>query len=87
VTDDLNQKIDRLIRLSEENNDKIRALHKSMVWGRIFRIVYWVIIIGLAIGAFYYLQPYIDSLTDAYGQIQDAQDSLQDIRSDFSLPR
>jgi hypothetical protein len=33
--------------------------------------LYWIVIIGTAIGAFYFIQPYIDSLTNIYGDIRE----------------
>jgi hypothetical protein len=34
---------------------------------RIMSILYWVVIIGSAIGAFYLIQPYLDALSNIYG--------------------
>jgi len=56
--------------LSEENNHILKGIRNSNRWGTIFKVIYWVTIIGVAIGAFYYVQPYVDMATKAYKSIQ-----------------
>lgn len=56
----------RLLELVEENNRLLRALHRSMRVGRVLRVIYWILIMGTALGAFYFLQPLIDQLISAY---------------------
>jgi hypothetical protein len=38
----------------------LHKIRRAQNWASFLRAVYWVIIIGLGIGAFYFLQPYID---------------------------
>lgn len=58
----------RSIVLAEENNQILRALHKSMRIGRVIKIIYWTIIIGSAVGAFYIFQPYLEQVINVYGK-------------------
>ncbi len=37
--------------------------------GRVMSLLYWVFIIGSAIGAYYLVQPYIQGITGAYSNI------------------
>lgn len=55
------------VDLAEENNEILRSMRRSMRFARVFKIVYWTILIGTAIGAFYFMQPYIDQLVGVYG--------------------
>ena len=57
-------------RLVEENNKLLRKMHRSAIWGSIFRFIYWVAIIGASVGAYYLIQPYVDQLKGVYGGIQ-----------------
>lgn len=68
--------IKKTFRLAEENNKILRKMRSSMRWSRAFRIVYWVIIIGAAIGAFYYIQPYIDQLVGVYSGLGNLQNLI-----------
>ena len=57
-------------RLVEENNKILRKMHRAALWGRIFHFLYWVAIIGLSVGAYYFIQPYVDQLQQTYGSIK-----------------
>lgn len=57
-------------RLVEENNKILRKMHRAALWGTIFRVLYWAVIIALSIGAYYFIQPYVDQLQQAYGGIK-----------------
>ncbi len=64
------KKIDRALALSEENNKILKTLLRNMRWGRLFRTIYWGVIIAASVGAFYYFQPYIDQLIGTYTSIE-----------------
>ncbi len=55
------------LKLSQENNVMLRSLHRSMRMRRVMSVVYWLFIIGSAVGAYYFVQPYVDSVMGAYG--------------------
>jgi TRAP-type C4-dicarboxylate transport system permease small subunit len=59
----------RSISLSEDNNKILHSMRRSMRWGNAMSALYWVLIIGSAIGAFYFIQPYIDEIVKTYGSI------------------
>jgi TRAP-type C4-dicarboxylate transport system permease small subunit len=67
----------RAVALGEENNDILRAMQRSQRLATVMRIIYWVVIIGSTIGAFYLIQPYIDSLKGVYGGANDIINSYQ----------
>ena len=56
----------RAVALSEENNDILRSMRRSMRLARFMSILYWVFIIGSAIGAYYFIQPYLGNLLNVY---------------------
>lgn len=57
----------RNIAISEENNDILRSIQRSMRLSRLMSILYWLIIIGASVGAYYFIQPYLDQLVGIYG--------------------
>ena len=63
-------KLERALALSEENNELLRKIHRSLKLSRWVRVLYWVILLGASIGAFYYLQPYIDQVLGTYGSLR-----------------
>jgi len=65
-------------RLAQENNQMLHSVRRSMRMARIMSILYWVIIIGASIGAFYVLQPYIDQ---AQKIIKDSSDTISGLKN------
>ncbi len=66
----------RALELSEENNKILKKMLRTMRWARLVRIVYWLVIIGVSVGALYFFQPYIDQLREVYGGIKGTVDSV-----------
>jgi len=63
--------------LAERNHELLEKVHRYIVLSRIFRIVYWVVIIGIAIGAFYFLEPYLETLTGSIDSFQGVFEGFQ----------
>lgn len=61
----------RTVELEEDNNNMLRSIQRSMRLARFMSILYWVFIIGSAVGAYYLIQPYIEALTGVYGGTKD----------------
>ncbi len=74
----------RSIALSEENNDILRGIQRSMRLSRIMSLVYWLFIIGSAIGAYYLVQPYIEAVSGAYSGASNNIDSIIDNFKDLA---
>ncbi len=58
--------LNRSVSLAEDNNRILHSMRRSQRYASIMRAVYWILIIGSAIGAYYYIQPYIDQLMGVY---------------------
>jgi len=71
------QLLREILEKTEENNRLLRKMHRAAVWGRVARLLYWVIILGAALGAYYYLQPYIEGLFSAYNSLLSGVESVQ----------
>ena len=67
--------LERTYKMAEENNSILRKMRRANRWSVAFRVFYWVVIIGLGVGAYYALEPIIDS---AVSIINDGQNILQD---------
>ena len=67
MTPEERELLKRCVDLSEENNSMLHSMRRSMRLARIMSILYWVFIIGTAVGAYYLIQPYLNAVTDLYG--------------------
>ncbi len=59
--------LEETFSLEKENNKILHAMRRSMFWSRVMNCLYWIIIIGVSVGAFYFLQPYMDKIVKMYG--------------------
>ena len=68
--------LERTFELTEENNKmlhKVRGVQKrDFLWS----VVKYTIIIGIMLGSFYYLEPYINQIKNAYGNASDVLNSF-----------
>jgi hypothetical protein len=71
----------KVLELEQKNNKMLASIQKSMFWSKVFRTIYWVIIIGASIGAYYYVQPYIDGAVQAYGGFKGSIMNFKDVFS------
>ena len=77
-TKDLNKVLD----LVKENNKMLRKIRRGQKRSQIVRIAYWLIIIGISVGAYYYIQPYINMLQDFTGEARDTLDNIKNIQNE-----
>ena len=72
---------DRLMTLTEENNKLLHKMWRAARLARVARTIYWIILIGASIGAYYYIQPYIDQLLSVFGGLAESAGSLKEFVS------
>ena len=61
--------IEHLTELVEDNNRILRRLQRAKRWGAFFHFLYWVALLLLAAGSYYYVQPYLDRLRPILPQL------------------
>lgn len=62
--------IEETLAISRENNKILKSIRRSARIGHIMQILYWLIIIGVSVGAYYFIQPYLEQLLSIYGGVQ-----------------
>ena len=73
----------RAVSLGEENNDMLRSMQRSMRLARVMSLLYWVFIIGSAIGAYYLVQPYLEQVMGMYGDAKSGLSGYEDLLNNF----
>jgi hypothetical protein len=68
--------LEQTLELEQDNNKILRSMKRSMIWGRIMNVIYWVIIIGISVGAFYFIQPYFNKVLNLYNSISGSQQKV-----------
>jgi len=76
MTPEEKRKLDEVYELVAENNELLKGVSKvttkmnrKMILDGVMKVVYYGVIIGGSIGAFYLVQPYIDSLQSSIDSI------------------
>jgi len=73
--------LEETLAMTQENNQILKELRRSMRIARVVSILYWVLIVGSAVGAFYFIQPVMDDLMGAYSGAGDTIKQLQQFGS------
>ena len=55
-----------IYKLERENNEMLRKLRRGQKSARIFRILYWIIFLGSILGAYYFIEPYLQQFGSLY---------------------
>lgn len=80
---ELQKLLQKNTKIVGDNNRLLRSMHRSMQWGRFVRVIYWVIIIGSALGVYYYVEPIIGSLRGGVDSAFSGLEKLQEIGTLF----
>ncbi|MBP9782366.1 MAG: hypothetical protein KBC50_01380 [Candidatus Pacebacteria bacterium] len=56
------QKLEEIYKLTLENNHILHGLRNRFRVATVFRVIYWLAIIGALGGAYYYVRPAIDTM-------------------------
>lgn len=67
------------LALVEDNNKILKGLRRSQRWATFTRLVYWGIIIAVAVGSYYFIQPYVDQVQQFMKDSGQAIDSFKNI--------
>lgn len=70
--------LEQTYELAKDTNDKVSRLYRSHKWGRAIKIFYWVAIIGLSVGAYWLIQPYVEQLGQVYGGLSNKVNSIHE---------
>lgn len=75
MTDDLKE----LLKKQEETLSLVQKLWRAEKWHRFWTVFKYVIYIGIILGAFYFLTPYIEKATQLIQEFQNVK-NLQDLQ-------
>ncbi|PIQ91919.1 MAG: hypothetical protein COV70_01670 [Parcubacteria group bacterium CG11_big_fil_rev_8_21_14_0_20_39_22] len=67
----------RTAKLAQENNQMLKKMRRSAFFGKLLHLFYWVVIIGLSVAVYYYVEPYVRTGIDLYGE---AGQKIQELR-------
>lgn len=72
------------LELNRETLSILKKLNKARIWGNVFWIVKWVIIIGLSFGAYYYIEPYLSRYLNFLENLQGSVENVNKISNNIN---
>ncbi len=75
--------LERTYKMAEDNNRLLRKIRRSGIYSSVIKTIYWIVIIGVTLGAYYYLQPYLNSMMNIIHQAQDTMSKLNGVSNPF----
>jgi hypothetical protein len=82
--------LEETFRLAEENNRMLHKVRSVQKWAAFWSGLKIFIIIGITLGAFYFLEPYLKKVMDLYGSVSGTSQeqnvdgsSIQDLLKKF----
>ena len=66
-------------KLTEENNLLLHKIRNAQNRQTYWQILKYVVIIGIAFGSFYFLEPYLNKMMDLYSTISGTQQKINNI--------
>ena len=64
-----------------EQGKKIASLYKRARFQNAFNILKWVVYIGLAVGLYSFLQPFVNNIGETYSSLQESAQTIGEIRA------
>jgi len=74
---DQEKQLQEILELTRENNHLLKGVHSRARWGMFFWILRWAIVLGIIFGAYYYVEPFVQSASDTYHRTTDSLRRLQ----------
>lgn len=68
MDDEDRELLEHTLKLVEENNKMLRRVRGVQKRAALMSLLYWIFIIGAAIGAFYFIQPYINKVEQIFNE-------------------
>ncbi len=62
--------LERTLKMAEDNNAILRSMRRTSRFSATMRVIYWIIVLGFAASAYYFVQPYLMSMFSIIGQAQ-----------------
>jgi len=77
--EEIKQLLKEDVEVSKESLQILRGIRRANRISAFFKFVYWLIVLAIAFGAYYYLQPFIDKVPGLLDQVQGVQKLLQNV--------
>ena len=83
--DELKEIVRNQGRIIEDTNRELHKMRRAAKWSMFFKFLWWALIFAVSYGVYvYYLEPYINSIMQAYERVQQAGGQAQTFQQMFA---
>lgn len=75
---ELKQLLQHTLELAEENNKLLHKIRGVQRRGTIWQALKWILILGIAFGSFYFLEPYLNKVMELYNTVTGMEQKIND---------
>jgi hypothetical protein len=75
------EKLDAIYEMTLENHEVLKSIRRQQYFASFTRIFYWLLVLGFVGGAYYYVRPFITTLTTNGSMIQQTLDQFFNLRN------
>ena len=81
----MDPKLEDIYRLTLDTNRMVHKMRRSVLWGRFFTVVWWILILAVSGYTYYvYAQPYVQKLEQLYAQAGATTAQAESLQSEVS---
>jgi hypothetical protein len=73
--------LEETLELEKENNHMLHKIRNVQKWATFWSLFKVFLIIGITLGSFYFLEPYIDNVLNLYGSLSGTTQKLDNAGS------
>lgn len=76
---DLNnqEKLEAIYKMTIDNHKVLKSIHNQQLFSNILRIIYWLIVLGIIGGAYYFVKPVVNKISDSSNKIEETYTQLR----------
>ena len=74
---ELKRMVAESLEIAKDTNKAVHSLRRNARWAAVFRVIYWIVILGLLGVSFTFLTPYLTQLEQMYSSLQTGVNTVQ----------
>ena len=76
---DLNnqEKLEAIYKMTIDNHRILKSIHNQQLFTNILRIIYWLIVLGIIGGAYYFVKPIVNKIYDSSNKLEETYTQLR----------
>jgi|TARA_Y100000310_G_scaffold7875_1_gene8556 hypothetical protein len=80
MEEEVRRHLRKQLELIEENNKLLKRMQRAAMWGIIFRVLWWAILLGLPFIIYlYFIEPYAGGIIETYTGFKGGVDSATQV--------